>query len=326
MARLINNNSVQRVHQLQKKKEDDAGPMLEDEAEFWPHDLVVGGLGNIEERNIWNTGKPRHQEAALDGLAQDRRLIEGVLEKSKVRMDNYSSVYKKKETPGHRSQIPKLSYCAAPPILKTLIQNGRFNELTRDSFNQKSFKNRRVSEAQRKSKEKLREQMLTKHHTEVLNYTQWKNEQLLDEILELDGRGKPPKSASHARQRQGRSSKTAAKPPKGGANIIDHKRVRPNDMNQPKLNVCLPGSIPNYVSEQHAKTGALSKNVYPNCTPVQRHEYDALMENQAQEQAYWIQFGTATFQVNKNYKEAGLEVTGVDPYARMPQKMNEDWC
>ena len=177
MARLINNNSVQRVRQLQKEKDDDdvivnrstmaflkddgysgvCRPMLDDEAEFWPHDLVVGGLGNIEARTIWNTGKPRHQEAALDGLTQDKRLIEGVLEKSKVRTDNYSSVYKKKETPGHRSQIPKLSYCAAPPILKTLIQNGRFNELTRDSFKQKSFKNRRVSEAQRKSKDKLRE-------------------------------------------------------------------------------------------------------------------------------------------------------------------------
>ena len=163
------------MRQLQKEKDDDVVmpmPVLEDEAEFWPHNLVAGSL----ERNIWNTGKLRQQEATLDGLIQDERLVEGVLEKSKVRTDNYSSVYKKKETSGHRSQIPRLSYCAAPPILKTLIQNGRFNELTRDSFNQKSFKNRRVSEAQRKSKDKLRDQMLTKYHTEVLNYTQWKNE------------------------------------------------------------------------------------------------------------------------------------------------------
>ena len=47
-------------------------------------------------------------------------------------------------------------------------------------MSKKAKYNQKVSEDQRKSKNEVRERILTKHHKEVLEYANWKNDQLVD--------------------------------------------------------------------------------------------------------------------------------------------------
>ena len=84
-------------------------------------------------------------------------------------------------------------------------------------------------------------------------------------------------------------------------------------MIKPRAHVYKEGYIPNHVSEDY-RTATLAKPVYKNYRPVDFSRYDAFMANNAQEQAYWVQLGTATFQLNERYHDGGLEVTGSDPF------------
>jgi hypothetical protein len=49
-----------------------------------------------------------------------------------------------------------------------------------------------------------------------------------------------------------------------------------------------------------------------------RNENDEMAENIAQEQAYWTQMGTATFALNKMYRNPNLELSGGAPFHARP--------
>lgn len=92
--------------------------------------------------------------------------MDGLTKKDGVKKLNYSSYYKKQELQGRtggRSDHPEVTYCAAPPILKSLIKTGKINELVRNSRAESHQKNRQVSAVQRRAKELRRDNMLTKH-------------------------------------------------------------------------------------------------------------------------------------------------------------------
>ena len=65
------------------------------------------------------------------------------------------------------------------------------------------------------------------------------------------------------------------------------------------------GHVQNYVKEK--KSGNLTKNIYPNCGPVTKEQFNKVHDNIAQEQAYWIQLGTQTFEFNEKYQPETFE-------------------
>ena len=73
------------------------------------------------------------------------------------------------------------------------------------------------------------------------------------------------------------------------------------------------GHIPNYLPEK-SQTALFSKNLYPNCKPIDREKYKKLQADVAQEQAYWIQSGTATLQMAECSQPECLEVNATDPF------------
>ena len=77
-------------------------------------------------------------------------------------------------------------------------------------------------------------------------------------------------------------------------------------MNKPVLiakHKCL--ETDNYIREYFE-----NQNSFPNPKPVEKYMNDDILKNNAQEMAYWTQYGTATFQVNKDYQETGLKLEG----------------
>ena len=108
---------------------------------------------------------------------------------------------------------------------------------------------------------------MKKHSDSIVDYSQWKSNQILKEIEKIEGPENPPKHSSKHIKKRPLTASTNLK--------------RPYDLHRPKLYVPPdPKIFPNYLN--------CKGEVYPNCTTVDKKDCDDFKNLLALEQAYYI--------------------------------------
>lgn len=205
-----------------------------------------------------------------------------------------------------------LSFCAAPHFLRDIVLQstqvpsggpaGSIGDARTNRVNM-TQKNMEYSGQAQVEKEAKRALLVTKHAAEVEDYAQWRSRQSAAPMQmgrAGSGMGRPVGLDQASRKR-------LARPQSAAALALGSRRQRPPRPYEMARPTCVRRSTakatPGFITDH------VSQRLYPNPSRLPRHEQETILEQQAQEQAYWTQMGTATFHLNPSYKDPALHIS-----------------